>query len=544
MTFCPAAKTGDEEIASKKQDLRRRRSPIFEYPALPEMKLCYAVVFCAMIYAWYCVYSASTKWQFKIGHAASITRLPFIGPRFKDETNWEWFYWPKFAMSYIPYLVGHCALFNFSERYLPPVASVVLTITYSLISSAILFTPKLLAYSVLQGIFLFVCTYWLRHQMTVWIASVPILYVVMNHTFVVDSNAFLVLLFVSYTLLSYISFCLELVKGRTRPQDDTAPKMFLRMFFYAFYQPYLVSIIVIYPEFEKQMVERGTRARNWRSIGMFAARVAFWWLVAEAALHFLYFEAILADAKFAAQLPKNEFVTLGMALGTFFHLKYVVIFGLPSVFARIDNMVPPDGPICISRVALYSKIWRAFDRGLYAFFKEYIFIPICAPTFSTTRKIFGVLVSYGFVLLWHGMHHHNVVWIILNIVELFLEYGSKGIYTVPTVRTWRERHLSDVNFRRVLGWLQIVPFAFGLYSNFYFLGGSEVGRLFVDRIFWEETVPVRWPFLLLIFLGYFYMQVAMESDRRAALKQDATNRNEEGREENKSVPSRRKEKSG
>lgn len=72
--------------------------------------------------------------------------------------------------------------------------------------------------------------------MTVWIASVPILYVVMNHTFVVDSNAFLVLLFVSYTLLSYISFCLELVKGRTRPQDDTAPKMFLRMFFYAFYQ--------------------------------------------------------------------------------------------------------------------------------------------------------------------------------------------------------------------------------------------------------------------------------------------------------------------
>lgn len=65
-------------------------------------------------------------------------------------------------MSYIPYLVGHCALFNFSERYLPPVASVVLTITYSLISSAILFTPKLLAYSVLQGIFLFVCTYWLR----------------------------------------------------------------------------------------------------------------------------------------------------------------------------------------------------------------------------------------------------------------------------------------------------------------------------------------------------------------------------------------------
>lgn len=63
------------------------------------------------------------------------------------------------------------------------------------------------------------------------------------------------------------------------------------------------------------------------------------------------------------------------------------------------------------------RIWRAFDRGLYAFFKEYIFIPICAPTFSTTRKIFGVLVSYGFVLLWHGMHHHNVVSRMTAIVE-------------------------------------------------------------------------------------------------------------------------------
>ena len=55
--------------------------------------------------------------------------------------------------------------------------------------------------------------------------------------------------------------------------------------------------------------------------------------------------------------------------GAFFHLKYVVIFGLPAIFALIDGMEPPDGPICISRVSLYSKIWRGFDRGLYAFFK-------------------------------------------------------------------------------------------------------------------------------------------------------------------------------
>jgi hypothetical protein len=85
---------------------------------------------------------------------------------------------------------------------------------------------------------------------------------------------------------------------------------------------------------------------------------------------------------------------------------------------------------------------------------------------------------------------------------------------MPAVQNIRAQLLSDRNFRRLLGWLQIVPFACGLYSNFYFLGGSAVGWLFVRRIFWEETVTLRWPFLLLIGCGYFYMQVAMEMERR------------------------------
>lgn len=44
---------------------------------------------------------------------------------------------------------------------------------------------------------------------------------------------------------------------------------------------------------------------------------------------------------------------------------------------------------------LYSNIWRYFDRGLYHFFKEYIFLPICRPTFSIWRKLFGVFMAYG-----------------------------------------------------------------------------------------------------------------------------------------------------
>ena len=77
----------------------------------------------------------------------------------------------------------------------------------------------------------------------------------------------------------------------------------------------------------------------------------------------------------------------------------------------------------------------------------------------------------------------------------------------------REKYISDVAFRRILAWLQIVPFVFGLYSNFYFLGGAKVGYMFVERIWNEETLTLQYPFFLLISLGYCYTHVTMEVER-------------------------------
>ncbi|VBB34590.1 unnamed protein product, partial [Acanthocheilonema viteae] len=158
----------------------------------------------------------------------------------------------------------------------------------------------------------------------------------------------------------------------------------------------------------------------------------------------------------------------------FFHLKYVVIFGLPRIFALADNMEPADGPICINRLTLYSKAWRYFDRGLY-------------------------------------------IWIALNIIGLFMEYGCKGLYGIKEIREWREKYITDIAFRRIIACLHIIPFVLGLYSNFYFLGGFEVGSMFVERIWYEETLTLRFPAILLITLAYFYSQVCIEIDRKLNL---------------------------
>lgn len=74
------SKKSPEKFCKKETLLR---TPLFEYPAIPEINLCIITTIGAIIYGWYCVYQASQKYTFKIGDAASISVLPLFGQRFK-----------------------------------------------------------------------------------------------------------------------------------------------------------------------------------------------------------------------------------------------------------------------------------------------------------------------------------------------------------------------------------------------------------------------------------------------------------------------------
>lgn len=143
-----------------------------------------------------------------------------------------------------------------------------------------------------------------------------VLYLTLRYTYHLSTNPLFVVIFVCYTLLSYISYNLEAQNGTVRPQDNTLLKRYVRMLFYTFYPPYMTTLVVIYPEFERQMRQRRTKKRDWRQFIFFAIRIAFWWFFIYFMLHFMYFEWILYDCDYARNLPKNEFVSLGMALGT------------------------------------------------------------------------------------------------------------------------------------------------------------------------------------------------------------------------------------
>lgn len=154
-----------------------------------------------------------------------------------------------------------------------------------------------------------------RRPLVVWLSALPLLYYVMNWTAYVAFDPFMVLLFVAYTLLSYISYNLEVARGEVDCQNQSWIRRYLRMMFYAFYPPYLISIIVTYLDFEKQMNDREKMKRDWKALIFFAMRVLFWWIVTEYFLYFSYHETILYDLEYAKNLSKDQFVALGMALG-------------------------------------------------------------------------------------------------------------------------------------------------------------------------------------------------------------------------------------
>uniref|UniRef100_A0A915D108 Uncharacterized protein n=1 Tax=Ditylenchus dipsaci TaxID=166011 RepID=A0A915D108_9BILA len=96
-------------------------------------------------------------------------------------------------------------------------------------------------------------------------------------------------------------------------------------------------------------------------------------------------------------------------VGQLFHVKYVLMFGVPRFFAILDGMSPPGAPICPGRVSRFSQLWRYFDQGLHKFLKQQIFMPLIrlfeildiqSNVFARLTAIFTVFL---FVLAWHGL---------------------------------------------------------------------------------------------------------------------------------------------
>ncbi len=66
-------------------------------------------------------------------------------------------------------------------------------------------------------------------------------------------------------------------------------------------------------------------------------------------------------------------VAISMALllkGSLFAVKYIVFYGLPTIFNEIVGMKTTPLPRCIALIHTNGEMWKYFDTGIYEFIKK------------------------------------------------------------------------------------------------------------------------------------------------------------------------------
>lgn len=98
-------------------------------------------------------------------------------------------------------------------------------------------------------------------------------------------------------------------------------------------------------------------SRLWRHSLSFL-RIGFWALFFDFVLHYFYFTSLAYHLTVIQSLSQWTLVGIGYCQGQFFMVKYIIMWGVSSCIAQLDQFKPPKGPKCISHIYLYSEMWR------------------------------------------------------------------------------------------------------------------------------------------------------------------------------------------
>ncbi|KIH58632.1 MBOAT family protein [Ancylostoma duodenale] len=356
------------------------------------------------------------------------------------------------------------------------------------------------------------------------------------HTYYREFNIYL------YGAIKILNFSLYMCQNKEKRYVDVWENHLV----YLSYLPYSMTLIVLFDDFIVQLERRLLQKDNYsshvdlRSVAFFGFRLVLWYFVFEFILHFIYVHSLFSSP-FAVihRLSTYEKCAVAYVTGQLFHVKYVVIFGLPALFAYVDGMRPPPPPICISRVSRYSRMWRHFDAGLYQFLKNQVYIPLLKAELPTALAIIrnlGTLVAvFGVVLAWHGTRTHYICWVLLSAIELIIEKIGKAIWDTTSFQEFR-KSIGEVNTRRVIAVAMIATVMPGIFGVFFFLGVEGVGSTLFETLlvkgakefFTGKLDPnsTGFAFAHMLLLGYFYNNVCLDFEEAPAVKKEKDEKKE------------------
>ncbi|XP_047458065.1 protein-cysteine N-palmitoyltransferase HHAT [Mugil cephalus] len=431
----------------------------------------------------------------------------------RDPSDFEWTFWTEWGKKSLLWtLTGHGIVSRLTGLFYPKLRLPVLT-TYGLLAASsvlgmkgvsVLLVHLGLSFSVAQ----------LRKPALSWTCNLLLLSTLHIQTlqdiqrgwYKTEEEYYLLLFSVAVCGLRFISFSLEHCWS---PSDHGWVVQLCWLFSYTFYHPFFYNgPIVTYKDYTEQMqrpAEESDGALTFLVLRL--GRIILWWCIAEYMIHIMYMHSIQSNETYIEILPPWALGGLALALVQFFYMKYLVLFGLPSMLASLDKLVPPKLPRCVSIMYSFTGMWRHFDEGLYRWLIRYIYVPLGGSRHGSLYKMLSTGLAFGFVCHWHGGHDYLQYWALMNWAGVLLENGLKSLFASPFIHSIVEQNFSPVMKRRCIALLSAFSTAMLILSNLVFLGGIHVGRIFWKRVFirgWSTMAPPMLAFL------YCFAQIGLE----------------------------------
>ena len=512
------------ELEKQRSNMRQRKLRRLIYPSLSiyETSFLTAAWIFILGYAWYLVYLVSRKFypaflsdgMLEEGIFSQITSYQ------ADNTDYEWAVFSQNMAYTIPWIMFHFVgsqLLRKGNKDIVPTFNVLLSLIYMVRVMGTMPTT----WMCLQPLIMFF-VHLTGSSTLVWLMAVVFLFIEkeisgplyhMNKFFLKESTSIEeYIIYVTWYWVNSrcVSFCLDRIWKEVKPSEKGKHHDLIEMFAYCFYLPTNISgPIMIHKDFHDGF-NRDYQAWNIKRFGYFVLQIlryASWFVIGHLILHFFYQSSIRYHMDILRSLGLWTLAGVGLSVGGFFNLKYVIFYGFPRPFVVEDGITAaPQHPKCIYRITRYSEMWRHFDNGLYLFLRKYIYQPIVGEQGGIARKIVGATITFTFIYVWHGISNHVMLWSIFNYLAVMTEMFAGSLGKYPQYVNLENRLLTPRGQRRFHALLGAPLFVGSVLANFYFFMGSEVGHYFVYRAF--NSWPIGTPLVMLF--AYTGVQFSIE----------------------------------
>ncbi|XP_036403106.1 protein-cysteine N-palmitoyltransferase HHAT [Megalops cyprinoides] len=493
------------------------KHPIADLPCW-EIRVYWLLSIGSHLHSFYQLHRFSKEYEDGLGREFELQKGFLIWGFKKDPTDFEWSFWSDWAKKSLLWtLLGHAVISRLASILIPQRRVAVLT-AYGVLAAWSTLGARGVGVVVLHTCLSFTVAQ-LRRPALSWTCALLLLASLhvgaledlQRDWYETEAEYYLLLFSVAVCCLRSISYSLE---HCWRPLEAGSFTRFCWLAAYTFYHPLFYNgPIVNFQDFTQQMQRPNGSAAKPDMLPFLAsaARICTWWGVAETMIHLMYMHAVQSNETYLQILPPWALGGLALALVQFFYVKYLVLFGVPSLLVRLDGLEPPRLPRCVSIMYSFTGMWRHFDVGLYHWLIRYIYIPTGGSHHGPLWKMLSTALAFGFVCYWHGGHDYLQNWALMNWLGVTVENGLKAFLSSPLIFPCIERCLSAPMRRRAQAFLSAFSTAMLILSNLVFLGGNHVGRIFWKRVFiqgWSTSaVPT------LVFL-YCFAQVGLEWDRK------------------------------